>query len=466
MSQDVSWLDAAELVSQFATGQLSPVEVVEALLVRAEQVQHLSGAFVTLTPELALAGARRAEQEYRRAGRPAAPLLGVPVTLKDLTPTRGVRTTLGSLRWRDWVPEADAPVAERLARAGAILLGKTNTAELGWKADTGGPLLPTTRNPHDLTRTAGGSSGGAAAAVAAGVGPLAQGGDAAGSIRVPAAFCGVIGFKPSTGAIPIVPANRFGDLGAIGPLARSVRDVVLFMAATSGPDERDPLSLAARHRRCARRAAPPTGLRTGWLPRLDGAEPAAPVAAAVGQLVTTLTELGHPVEEIDPPGEDLAEVIDTIWCEAFAPLAGDGGVDPGLAEVARRGRAMVPGTLTRARQWRQQFHRQMAELMARYDLLLTPTCPGLASPLAAAPTAAGAQTRPAAYLASARMAYPFNLTGQPAVSLPVWPEPGGLPAGAQLIGRCGEDGVVLGVAAQLEAAGVVRVRRPGEMEIA
>src|SRR6266571_550733 len=238
---DPCFLPAYELLARYRARELSPVEVTRAALERIERLDPLVNAFVTVTPELALDQARRAEAAWL-AGEAAAPLAGVPASIKDLFPTKGIRTTRGSVRWRDWVPDFDAPSVGRMRAAGVVLLGKTNTPEAGWKGSTSNRVAGITRNPWDLGRTPGGSSGGAAVAVATGMGSLGLGSDGGGSVRLPAAFTGVYGLKPTHALVPGSGTGPFEHLGHVGPIARTVRDAALLLTVLAGPDERDRLS--------------------------------------------------------------------------------------------------------------------------------------------------------------------------------------------------------------------------------
>ncbi|MBI2878907.1 MAG: amidase, partial [Candidatus Rokubacteria bacterium] len=265
---DLCYLPATDLAAAIRAKALSPVEVVEAFLARIERLNPLLNAYCTLTAEAAREAAREAEAAVL-AGRPLGALHGVPVSIKDLIITRGVRTTWGSKIHEDHVPEEDAPAVERLRAAGAILLGKTNTPELGWRGSTDNLIFGPTRNPWDPGRTAGGSSGGAAAAVAAGLGPLAVGTDGGGSIRIPASFCGIYGLKPSFGRVPIYPASAAEALSHAGPMTRTVADAALMLEVLAGPDERDRNSLPADGARYARAIEDDLrGLRVAWSPDL------------------------------------------------------------------------------------------------------------------------------------------------------------------------------------------------------
>src|SRR3954454_19519979 len=239
---ELCFTPATELAPAIAARELSPVELVDAVLERIEELQPRLNAFCLLRADEARLEAREAE----RAKEPLGPLHGIPISIKDLTSTKGIRTTFGSKAYADNVPEVDATFVTRLREAGAILLGKTNTPEFGNKGVTDSPLHGTTANPWSLDRTAGGSSGGAAAAVAAGLGPLAEGSDGAGSIRIPASLCGVVGFKPSFGRVPMHPSREYWSHRTHnGPLTRTVADTALMTAVMAGDDDRDPMSITS-----------------------------------------------------------------------------------------------------------------------------------------------------------------------------------------------------------------------------
>jgi aspartyl-tRNA(Asn)/glutamyl-tRNA(Gln) amidotransferase subunit A len=440
---DVLELSALQLRRLYESAALSPAEATAAVLDRAAALDPAHHIFATLTPELAMAQAKAAEAAYQDPNAPQPPLLGIPVSIKDLTLTRSIRTARGSVRWANWVPDADAPVVERLARAGAVCIGKTNTAELGWKADTGGPFQPAARNPVDPARTAGGSSGGAAAAVRAGLGPLAQGGDAAGSIRVPASFCGVVGFKPSTGLIPLGPAGPLGTLSAYGPLARTVADAELFVAAVAGPHPLDPYSRRTRplDPRTSR-----AGASIAWMRWYGDVKIDSEVDHALADAPAVLEALGHRVTEIELDAGPAAEAISALWPAAFAAMlpGPNDDLDPGLTALVEEGRALTPARLTAARAARTAWRRTLRALMDTHDLLAGPATATTAPPIDAGPPA------PGTHLANSVVAYPFNLSGQPAVSLP-FGTAAGLPVGLQFVGRRGDDAYVLAVAAGVEA---------------
>jgi len=280
---DLCFTSAFELAELIHRRRVSPVEVIDAFADRIERLNPICNAYCTLTLETARRTARAMEEALTQRGGIRA-LFGVPVAIKDVTYTRGVRTTLGSYLHEDYVPSEDAPIVERLKYAGAIVLGKTTTPELGWKGVTDSPLFGISRNPWQLDRTPGGSSGGSAAAVAAGMTPFATGTDGAGSIRIPASFCGVVGFKPSFGRVPYYPASAAELVAHVGPITRTVRDAAFMLDAIAGPDDRDlhslPYDNVSYQLACER---PIEGLRVAWCPTLGGAaieEPGAPISRA------------------------------------------------------------------------------------------------------------------------------------------------------------------------------------------
>lgn len=292
-------LSALELRELYQKREVSPVEVTEVILNRIEKLNPRIKAFITVTPELALEQARKAEQAYL-SGETVPLLAGIPTSLKDLTPTKGIRTTYGSLLYKDWVPDFNTPIVERLYRAGVVMLGKTNTPEFGWKGDTSNRIIGSTQNPWKHGYTAGGSSGGAAAAVASGLGVLAQGGDGAGSIRIPSAFCGIFGFKPSWGLVPKYPASSVELLSHIGPMTRTVSDAALMLTVMAGADPRDPRSIPVDLDYLAASEENIGGLRVAWSPDLGYVAVTQEIREITAKAVKRFEELGCYVEEINP----------------------------------------------------------------------------------------------------------------------------------------------------------------------
>jgi aspartyl-tRNA(Asn)/glutamyl-tRNA(Gln) amidotransferase subunit A len=448
---------ALELARRYREREVSPVEVVDATLARIERLNPSLNAFVTVTVELAREQARIAEERIRRNADPG-PLTGIPVSVKDLTPTKGIRTTRGSLLFQDWVPDFDAPLVERIYDEGAVLLGKTNTPEFGWKGDSGNRVVGPTHNPWGHGRTAGGSSGGAAAAVAASLGPLAQGTDGAGSVRIPACFCGVFGLKPSFGLVPYYPASALEPLSHNGPITRTVRDAALLLDAIARPDARDRFSLGAGGRGyLAACEGGISGWRVAWSPDLGYAAVEDEVAQLTAAAAKAFSDLGADVEEVDPRLGDPYEILDVAWSAGQAAIhAGDleqvrDRLDPGrlaLINYATRWNGVdVAATVLQ----RADFYDRARVFMDRYDLLLTPTLPVTAFPAGEdfPRTVAG---REATFLSWTPFTYPFNLTGQPAATVPCGSASDGLPVGLQIVGRVREDGRVLRAAAAFEEA--------------
>jgi aspartyl-tRNA(Asn)/glutamyl-tRNA(Gln) amidotransferase subunit A len=445
MDDAARYATAAELRGWYAGGQVSPTEYIRATLDLLDRTQPALHAFITVTADLALARAEAVERLIRSLGERAwtgRPLLGVPVSVKDLMPTAGVRTTRGSLRLADWIPDRDAPAVARLREAGAVLIGKTTTSEYGWSAGTVNRLTPPAVNPWTLRRSAGGSSGGAAAAIAAGIGIGALGTDGAGSIRVPAAFCGVVGFKPTFGRVPYVPISPEG-LSHIGPLTRDVATAELIAGVIAGPHPDDPLSASWQ----ADRPLPDKPPRIGWLhwpgPGTEAESIARSAAAALGDLT-----------ELDVPFPDPYPHLVTIL--AAFDAAGQQAEDDELCDQARRavvehGRGLRATDLARALAERVLLTQRLDQVMERFDVLAMPTT-------AIEPFDADAWRPDSAdgdaldWLAWCRAAYPFNLTGQPAISVPAGFTTAGLPASLQLVGRRHEDALVFRVAAQFERA--------------
>ncbi len=455
MSESFAYLSAGELIEGYHARQFSPVEVARATLERIDRLNPTLNAYTVTTPERALDQAGAAERAY--ADGTAGPLAGAPVSIKDLTPTRGIRTARGSLVDPDWAPEFDAPIVERLYAAGAVILGKTNTPELGWKGDSGNRVFGPSFNPWHLERTPGGSSGGAAAAVAAGLGPLAQGSDGAGSIRIPAAFCGIFGHKPSFGLVPQYPPSAVGDLSHLGPMTRSVRDAALMLNAIAGADSRDRLSWSSGLDYTQDLDAGIRGLRIAWSPTLGYAEVDPDVLESTERAAMNFRGLGADVVPADPGLPDPAPLLDVMWSAAlagyFAGRLDDVRdlLDQGLLAVVEGASAITGTELAHVLQQRNSYYAGMGQFMEDYDLLLTPTMPSTAF-TAGLDEPDGWQRSMLAPLDWTPFTFPFNLTGQPAATTPCGFDRSGLPIGLQIVGRWRDDRTVLRAAAAFEAA--------------
>jgi aspartyl-tRNA(Asn)/glutamyl-tRNA(Gln) amidotransferase subunit A len=346
-----------------------------------------------------------------------------------------------------------------LYAAGVVMLGKTNTPELGWKGDSGNRVFGPSFNPWNLAKTPGGSSGGAAAAVAAGLGPLAQGSDGAGSIRIPAAFCGIFGFKQSFGLIPQYPPSAVGDLSHLGPMTRTVGDAAMMLNAMAGADPRDRLSWSTTIDYTRNLDAGVRGLRAAWSPTLGYAQVASDVLEKTERAAMAFRELGCEVEHVDPHVTDPAQIIDVMWSGSMAGyFAGRLDevrhlLDPGLLAVIDRAASLSAADMARALQQRNSYYTAIRQFMdlQRFDLLLTPTLPVTAF-TAGLDEPDGWQRSTLAPLDWTPFTFPFNLTGQPAATVPCGLDRNELPIGLQIVGRWREDDTVLRAAAAFEAA--------------
>ncbi len=462
----MAWRPALELAALVRDKQISPVDLTAALLERIEALQAHLNAFCLVTPDVARAAAREAEIAVMKR-EPLGLLHGVPVSIKDVLYTRGIRTTGGSRLYTELVPEEDHPAVARLRAAGAVILGKTNTAELGHKALTDNPLFGPTRNPWDPARTPGGSSGGAAAAVASGLGPIALGTDGGGSVRIPAAFCGIVGLKPSFGRVPETPGFPGWDhVGHTGPLARTVRDAALVLDAIAGPDDRDRASLPREPgtylAACDEGIA---GLNVAWSPDLGYAAVEDGVLAVAGNAAAEFEALGCHVEVVNPGWESPEAAFSTIVSAQFHAAWGDAlstaeeQIDPTLARFIRRGARVSTREYLQAMAEANAYWREVRAFLERFDLLLTPVTavpPFLADGRVPREIAG----REVSALGWMPFTYPFNLTGQPAASVPAGWTDDGLPIGLQIVGRRHADRTVLAAAAAYEGACPWRDRQP------
>lgn len=456
---DLAGWTAADLVAGYASRAVSPVEATRAVLARIDARDPELNAFCLVDGDAALAQARASEARWS-AGEPAGPVDGVPTSVKDLLLTRGWPTLRGSRTidpQQEWAE--DAPAVARLRESGAVLVGKTTTPELGWKGVTDSPLTGVTRNPWAPDRTAGGSSGGAAAAVAAGMGPLAVGTDGGGSVRIPAAFTGIVGFKPTYGRIPLYPASPFGTLAHAGPMTGSVDDAALLLDVLSRPDPRDWSALPPPERsfrdpldRLDRALA---GTRIAFSPDLGYAKVDPEVAHLVRAAVDVLTELGADVEQAGPGFADPVRAYHVLWFSGAAKALEHVTpqqwqlVDPGLREVRAEGCEMSALDYLDAVAERMALGVRMGRFHERFDLLVTPTLP-IPAFAAGHEVPAGWPSR--RWTSWTPFTYPFNLTQQPAVTVPCGRTAAGLPVGMQIVGARHADAAVLRAAKAYLAA--------------
>ena len=439
---------ATELLRAYRNGAASPVEATQAVLARIERLNPQLNAFCLVDADAALQQARASEARWQR-GAPIGLLDGVPTSIKDLILTRGWPTLRGSRTVDPAQPwEIDAPATARLREAGAVLLGKTTTPEFGCKGETNSPLTGITRNPWDLSRTPGGSSGGTAAAVAAGLGPLSVGTDGAGSVRIPAAFCGNFGLKPSFGRVPAWPLSPFGSVAHLGPHTMSVADAALMLNVLSQPDARDWTSLPpdARDYRVGLDDGV-RGLRIAYSPTLGFAKNVHPeVAASVEQAVRALEALGAVVEAVDPGFDDPLDICTGLWFLGALTVwngltaAQQAVVDPDFRAEVALGRALSTNDVQQLHLRRGALGSQLRQFMQRYDLIATPA---VAVPAFEARPAGHSPLNAEAMLGWTPFSYPFNLSQQPAASIPCGLTSGGLPIGLQLVGPMFGDALVL-----------------------
>jgi aspartyl-tRNA(Asn)/glutamyl-tRNA(Gln) amidotransferase subunit A len=465
-SDDLCWLSAAELGALVRRKKVSPVEILGAVLDRIEKVNPRLNAYVLVVADQARKDARAAERALGKRGVTLGPLHGLPFSVKDLVVTKNVTTTFGSPLFKDNVPGEDAPIVERMKRAGAVMLGKTNTPTFGWIGATHNLLHGVTRNPWNLERTPGGSSGGASAACAAGLAPLHIGTDGGGSIRIPAAFTGIYGFKPSYGRIPVYPASGGWSLSHVGPMTRTVTDAALVMNACAGPDERDASSLpAARVDYVKALRGDLKGLRVAYAEDLGFADVVDPdVTALCARAVKAFRELGCRVEEVEPRWPSPREAWEQIFCGGIAARMAPfrerrGEIDPGLLQIIES--TLRNGPLRYVQAWfdRLAWWQHPRAFFEKYDLLLTPTvaCPPFRTGLDNPPDIAGRPIPPYGWIP---FTYPFNLTGQPAASVPCGLTRDGVPVGLQIVGRRFDDVGVLRASAAFERARPWRQTRP------
>ncbi len=423
-------LTALELVGLLARGELSPGELRDHYLSRIQRYNPKLSCYLHVASEAL-------------SERYPGPLYGLPVAFKDLTPVAGMPCTSGSLLHQNELAEQDAVVVERARQAGGVVLGKTNTPEFGFKAVTDNQLAPPCRNPWNLARTSGGSSGGAACAVAAGLTPLAEGTDGAGSIRIPASYCGVVGHKPSRGLIPRYPVpDAFYTLSHIGPIARNVADCAFFLGLLAGYDERDPLSLNQSPIDYLKDLERPPELRMGWSPDLGYARVSSQV---LDRLEPAVRSLGDVVPlQLDWPDPEPLEL--DLWALTYAGrLLPDERLDPELRKIVQRGLEIPARRPAQVSQERTAFYHRVRRVFEQVDILLTPTMPTGAFPIelqrpTGCPTLFGWTP----------FTYPFNLTGNPALTVPVALDGDGMPLSLQIVGRPGADRHVLRLGRVLE----------------
>jgi aspartyl-tRNA(Asn)/glutamyl-tRNA(Gln) amidotransferase subunit A len=455
MSTELTRLSATQLIAAYRRRDVSPLEVTQSVLDGIEAFNPIVNAFCVVDAERAMQTARESEVRWQR-GVPAGLVDGVPCTVKDIVLAAGWPTLRGSLvvaRDQDW--SDDAPATARLREQGAVLLGKTTTPEFGWKGVTDSPLTGITRNPWNTDLTPGGSSGGAAAACALGLGALHVGTDGGGSIRIPAGFTGIFGLKATFGRVPAWPSSPFGTVAHVGPLTRTVADTALMISVLTGADARDWHALPASHQDYRIGLEDGVrGLRIAFSPDLGYVEVDGEVAQAVARAVNTFTELGAHVEEIPAPFASPAECFRVHWHVGAATLlarfdeAQLEKIDPGLQEIAAEGARISTAEYMQAMSDRAALGERMGRFHETWDLLVTPTLP---IPAFAAGAEFPDQSTYARWRDWTPFTYPFNLTQQPAASVPCGFTDAGMPIGMQIVGAKFADALVLRAARAFES---------------
>jgi amidase len=457
-STGICALSAVELTRRIRSRELSSREVVGAFLAQIDRLNQRVNAIVTLVAERAMARAAAADEALARGEAPG-PLHGLPIAHKDLQPTRGIRTTFGSPIYRDFVPDDDSLLVERIRSAGAITIGKTNTPEFGAGSQTFNPVFGATLNPYDVTKTCGGSSGGAAAALACDMLPLADGSDMGGSLRNPASFCGVVGLRTSPGRVPVWPAMApWSPLSVDGPMGRGVEDAALLLSAIAGPDSRSPIALSEPG---ATFAAPLgrdfKGVRVAWWRDLGGL----PVDPRVRQVVNdqrrVFESLGCIVEDAEPRFTGFDAVFKTLRAMAF--LTGvaervrgrhEQVKDTILWELERAAR-LTPAEIAKAETIRTELYHRMRRFMEPYEFFVLPVAQvppfDVSQPYVSEIDGVAMET----YIDWMKSCYYISVVGNPAISVPAGFTPEGLPVGLQIVGRHRDDFGVLQIASAFEA---------------
>ena len=464
MTDDLAYTPATELLAAYRAKTLSPVEAAAAALARIDAHDGMLNAYVLVDHEGALAAARKSEARWAK-GAPRGLVDGVPTSIKDVLLTRGWPTLRGSKTVDPGQPwTEDAPAVARMREHGAVFLGKTTTPEFGGKGVTDSPLTDITRNPWNPEHTPGGSSGGAAAALAAGMGPLAFGTDAGGSIRIPAGFAGVFGLKPSFGRVPAWPPSPFSTLAHVGPMTRSVADAALMLSVIAEPDARDWFALPHEPRDYRDGLAGGVkGLRIAFSADLGYTAVDPEIAEPVAAAARVFAEFGAAVEETVPGFDDPTPAMKTLAWACLAHALGGLSpetlalLDPCIAELIELGRGVGLGEYLDAVAVRTALGGHMTRFHRSHDLLLTPTLPIPAFPVGRFMPEGGDVRR---WIDWTPFTYPFNLTQQPAASIPCGFTSGGLPVGLQIVGPMHRDDLVLRAAYAFEQAHPFADARP------
>ena len=472
---DLCFMPARKLARLIRGRKLSATEVVKAFIAQVERVNPRVNAIVTFLPEQALRDARRIDAALRRSPSAAGPLAGLPIAYKDVIPTKGIRTTFGSRVYEDNVPAEDHVLVERLARAGAVTLGKTNTPEFAAGSQTFNEVFGATLNPYDLDKTCGGSSGGAAVAVACGMLPFADGSDLGGSLRNPGNFCNVVGFRPTPGRVPVYPAaDTWASLSVLGPIARNVDDAAFLLSAMAGNDARSPIGIdqdGARFAKSLQRDF--RKVRVAWSRNLGGLPVDARVSAVLEPRRRVLQELGCIVEEAEPDLSGADEAFHVLravgYVQRYAGLLEKhrGVIKDTVVWNIEEGLRMDAARIARAMNLRSDLYRRMCEFLERYEFLCLPVNQVPPFPAATEWVREIAGVKMESYIDWMKSAYFITMTSHPAISVPAGftTDDPPLPVGLQIVGRYRDDFGVLQLARAFEGATRVAERRPPLLQI-
>jgi amidase len=464
MDAELCFTGARRLAQMIRARKVSASEVMRAFIAQVARVNPRVNAIVTFLPEQALKEAKRLERKGARLG----PLAGLPIAYKDLIDTRGILTTKGSLVYRDHVPAQDHSLVERLRAAGAITLGKTNTPEFGAGSQTFNAVFGATRNPYDLSKTCGGSSGGAAVAVACGMLPFADGSDLAASLRNPANYCNVVGFRPTPGRVPNYPAaNAWDTQPVLGPVARTVADAAFLLAAMAGPDPRVPISIAEPGKAFAKSLARNfRGARVAWSASLGGLPMDERVLRALAPQRKVFASLGCRMEDAEPDFDGATEAFETLRALSFslrlAPLLRThrGELKDTVVWNIEQGLRLDGERIARAERLRTELFQRMRRFFERYDFLVAPVNQLPPFPVELDYPREIAGVAMGNYLDWMKSCYYVTITSHPAISVPAAFTDDGLPVGIQIVGRYRDDFGVLQLAHAFEQATQVWKRRP------
>ena len=455
----ICFLTAAEIAKKIRKGEISAVQTMEAHLAQIERINPQVNAIVTFIQELALEEARKADEKQAKGGN-IGPLHGLPIAHKDLVPTKGIRTTFGSLVFQDFIPEEDALLVERLREGGAIMLGKTNTPEFGAGSQTFNQVFGVTRNPYDLSKTCGGSSGGAAVSVACRMLPIADGSDLGGSLRNPTNYCNVVGFRPSVGRVPSWPnESGWNSFAVDGPIARTVEDSALMLSVLAGPDSRSPICLpesGSIFLKSLERNL--KGVKIDWSPDLGGLPVDSRVTETLEAQRHVFEDLGCVVEEGFPDFSDADEIFKTFraWfyelkLASLLPEHGEKIKETVIWNI-ESGMKLSGPELGRAEVKRTALFHRVREFMQDYDFLALPVSQVPPFPVEQEYVSEINGLQMGTYLDWMRSCYFISVTGQPAISVPCGFTAEGLPVGLQLVGRPQDDLGVLQLANAFEKA--------------